>query len=101
MSTVPGITANELMSKPNFLPDLDRFLNAGLYRLVVILTSNEVLVYPSEADEKASNLKSELQGRGIIAKILQDKPVLVMEKVDLSWTRKKIMPIVKETLNLS
>lgn len=89
------------MDRLDFRKDLDEFQRKGNYALVIALGAGDLMIYPKET-ELCSQVREMLLSKNPDIKIKVDKSkfpdVEYLRRSNVAYTRKKIMPLVKEAI---
>ena len=109
MSTVPGLSCGQLLLRKDdeFRKDLERFMTSGQFQMTLILGTGDMIIreQPGGSKELAYVLRDKLLSLDLVQDCSGDlgesgfPGLIYMKRLKKDYTRKKLLPIVKETLN--
>eukprot|EP00095_Tigriopus_kingsejongensis_P008267 maker-scaffold240_size241964-snap-gene-1.20 protein:Tk08267 transcript:maker-scaffold240_size241964-snap-gene-1.20-mRNA-1 annotation:"hypothetical protein BRAFLDRAFT_239767" len=106
MSSLPGaMSCSKLMKMANFRQELEEFHRTGEYSLSIALGAGDLMIYPKHS-EYSSMVRDKLLSKNPDIKMRVDSgqvqstspDIEYMRRSNVTYTRKKIMPLVKEAI---
>ncbi|TRY63048.1 hypothetical protein TCAL_12306, partial [Tigriopus californicus] len=102
LSSLPGaMSCSKFMDRLDFRKDLDDFQRKGNYALIIALGAGDLMIYPKETD-LCFKVREMLLSKNPDIKIKVDQSkfsdVEYLRRSNVAYTRKKIMPLVKEAI---